>query len=79
MRGGPTTMSTTGARRMISAPSAWATQPATAMRISRPSRAARPSDAQPPELGVDLLGGLLADMAGVEDDEIGILGAAVST
>ena len=32
-------------------------------------------DAQPPEFGVDLLGGLLADMAGVEDHQIRILGA----
>jgi hypothetical protein len=32
-------------------------------------------DAQPPEFGVDLLGSLLADMAGVEDHQIGILGA----
>ena len=30
---------------------------------------------QAAKLGIDLLGGLLADMAGVEDDEIGILGA----
>ena len=27
------------------------------------------------ELGIDLLGRLLADVAGVEDDEIGVLGA----
>ena len=32
-------------------------------------------DAQPAELGIDLLGGLLADMAGVEDHEIRVLGA----
>ena len=32
-------------------------------------------DAQPPEFGVDLFGSLLADMAGVEDHEIRILGA----
>src|SRR5436309_2053543 len=32
--------STAGARRMISLPSAWATQPATATIIRRPSRAA---------------------------------------
>jgi hypothetical protein len=31
-------------------------------------------DAQAAELGIDLLGGLLADVAGVEDDEIGVLG-----
>ena len=30
-------------------------------------------DADAPEVGVDLLGRLLADVAGVEDDEIGIL------
>ncbi len=30
---------------------------------------------QPPEFGVDLLGSLLADMAGVEDHQIRILGA----
>ena len=29
---------------------------------------------QPPELGVDLLGGLLADMAGVEQDQVGVFG-----
>ncbi len=29
------------------------------------------------ELRIDLLGGLLADMAGVEDDEIGILGTGL--
>ena len=29
--------------------------------------------AQPPELGIDLLRSLLADMAGVEDDQIGVL------
>ncbi len=29
---------------------------------------------QAPELGIDLFGGLLADVAGVEDDEIGVLG-----
>ena len=32
-------------------------------------------DAQPSELGVDLLGRLLADMAGVEDHQFRILGA----
>src|SRR4029450_7480237 len=32
-------------------------------------------DTQPPEFGVDLLGGLLADVAGVEDHQIRILGA----
>ena len=32
-------------------------------------------DAQPPEFGIDLLGGLLADMAGVEDHQIRILDA----
>ena len=32
-------------------------------------------DPQPPEFGVDLFGGLLADMAGVEDHQIRILGA----
>ena len=45
-------------------------------------------DAQPAELGIDLFGGLLADMAGVEDDEVGVIsvgrlhdpsGASVST
>jgi hypothetical protein len=35
-------------------------------------------DPQAAELGIDLLGGLLADVAGVEDDEIGILRASVS-
>jgi hypothetical protein len=29
-------------------------------------------DTQPADLGIDLVGGLLADMAGVEDDEIGV-------
>ena len=32
-------------------------------------------DAQAPEFGVDFFGGLFADVAGVEDDEIRILGA----
>ena len=32
-------------------------------------------DPQPPEFGVDLFGGLLADMAGVEDHQVRILGA----
>jgi hypothetical protein len=48
-------MSTTGARRMISSPSACATQPS--------------------ELGIDFFGGFLADVAGVEDDEISVVGA----
>ena len=35
-------------------------------------------DAQPAEFGIDFLGGLLADMAGVEDHQIRILGAGRS-
>ncbi len=30
--------------------------------------------AQPPDLGIDLVARLLADMTGVEDDEIGVVG-----
>ena len=35
--------------------------------------------AQAAELGIDLLGRLLADVAGVEDDEVGVVSAGVST
>ena len=60
---------------MISSPSACATQPATAIVTRRPSlRGGLLEHADPAELGIDLLGRLLADMAGVEDDEIGVLG-----
>ena len=46
-----------------------------ASRGPRPLRA-RLQVAHPAELGIDLLGGLLADMAGVEDDEVGLLHVA---
>ena len=54
------------------APSACATQPATA-RIMRPPAAALAcfSTAQPAELGEHLLGRAVADMAGVEDHHVG--------
>ena len=32
-------------------------------------------DAQPAELGIDLLGGLFADVAGVEDHQVGVVDA----
>ena len=69
-------MSTKGARSSSAAPSAWATQPATTSRCSSPPAARRSSRAirKPAELGVDLLGRLLADVAGIEDDEIGSIG-----
>ena len=35
--------------------------------------------AQAAEFGIDLLGRLLADVAGVQNDEIGLVGVAVST
>ena len=60
---------------MISSPSACATQPATAIMTRRPSRAASCfMHADAAELGIDLLGRLLADVAGVEDDEVGVVG-----
>ncbi len=40
-----------------------------------PARGLVLGDAQAAELGIDLFGGLLADVAGVEDDEVGILRA----
>ena len=59
---------------MISSPSAWATQPATAIVIWRPSRGgALLHLADAAELGIDFFGRLLADVAGVEDDEVGVL------
>ena len=61
---------------MISSPSACATQPATAICIvAALARGLVLGDAQPAEFGIDLFGGLLADMAGVEDDEVGVLSA----
>ena len=64
-----------GARERISLPSACATQPATAILMSRPFGArALLQDAQPPDLGIDLFGRLLADVAGVEEDEVGVFG-----
>ena len=63
-----------GARRRISAPSAWATQPATAMIVAWPAlepRVLHLADAA--EIGIHLLGSLLADVAGVEEDDVGLL------
>src|SRR5258708_20476035 len=37
-------------------------------------RARRLQRAQPPELGIDLLGRLLADVAGIEDHHVGLVG-----
>src|ERR1044072_2144435 len=95
-------MSTAGWRRTISSPSAWATQPATAMVRSRPSARRAPPPPPPPrgatapphgdgevaafgatlglgvaqaaQLGIDLLRGMLADVAGVQHDQVGLLG-----
>jgi hypothetical protein len=59
---------------MISSPSAWATQPATAMVSVAATRLLGIDQlSQPAELGIDLFGRLFADMAGVEQDEIGVL------
>ena len=61
---------------MISLPSACATQPATAMFMRRAlARGFVFCGAEPAEFGIHLLGSLLADVAGVEDDEIGIVDA----
>ena len=72
---GPITRSTAGWRCMISAPSAWATQPATT--IVAPFAALRPHLVPPhlqaAELGVDLLRRLLADVAGVQHHEVGVV------
>ncbi len=67
----PRTARGPGSRR----PSAWATQPATA-RIMRPPCRARGffQPAQPAEFGKHLFGRLLADMAGVEDHHVGVVG-----
>ena len=59
---------TLGARRMISSPSACATQPATAISGAVPS-----SRRQPPDIRIDLVRRLLADVAGVEHHQIGVL------
>ena len=59
---------------MISSPSACATQPATAIVTSAAlARGLLLELAHAAELGIDLLGRLLADVAGVEDDEIGVV------
>ena len=55
-------------------PSACATQPATATVTRRP--VARGTFLQPPhaaELRIDLFGRLFADVAGVEDDQVGVV------
>ena len=60
---------------MISSPSACATQPATAIdHAAAVARGGLLERAHAAELGIDLLGRLLADVAGVEDDEVGVLG-----
>ena len=58
------------ARRMISAPSACATQPATTMRDRARRGALLLEHAQPAELGKDLFRRLFADVAGIEDDDV---------
>ena len=64
---------------MISLPSACATQPATAILMRRPLRAASSlSDTQPSEFRVDLFGGLFADVAGIENHQIGVVDAVGS-
>ena len=64
-----------GARRTISSPSACATQPATAIEhAAAVVRGRLLQHAHAAELGIDLLGRLLADVAGVEDDEVGVVG-----
>jgi hypothetical protein len=55
---------------MISSPSACATQPATAIIGGGRFRAGLH---QPADVRIDLLGRLLADVAGVEHDEVGVL------
>ncbi len=55
------------------APSAWATQPATTSLVASPRGGPRLLDlARLAELGIELFRRLLADMAGVEHDEIGV-------
>src|SRR5262249_1418063 len=76
-------MSTTGARAIISSPSAWATQPATATSMCPPwrarfscrRRALLVEGGDVAKVGKHLLRRLFADVAGVEDDEIGVIGA----
>ena len=64
----PTTRSIIFDRVLASAPSAWATQPASAIIGLLPS--SRRSSA---DVGIGLFRRLLADMAGVEHDQVGIL------
>ena len=59
----------------ISSPSAWATQPATATSM-RPPLLALSSfhSADAAQFGIDFLRRLFADVAGVEDHHVGVLG-----
>ena len=61
---------------IISAPSACVTQPAT-VRIhgAAVARGLVLDAAQPPEFGVDLLGGLFTDVAGVENHQVRVIHA----
>ena len=61
-------MSIIGERAFASAPSAWATQPASAIIGLRTVLAPQPADVR-----IGLLGRFLADMASVEDDEVRVL------
>ena len=65
----PTTISTCGARWRISSWSFWAMQPSTPMTLSGLRCLWR---AEPAEGGVDLVLGVLADGAGVEEDDVGV-------
>ncbi len=61
---------------MISSPSACATQPATAIDDAPAVGGGRfLHAAHAAEFGIDLFGRLLADVAGIEDDEVGVVGA----
>ncbi len=64
----PQTMSTCGARRRISSWSFWAMQPRTPMIFSGMAPLVA---AQPAQGAVDLVLGVLADAAGVEEDDVG--------
>ena len=69
-------MSTACARFRISLPSACATQPATAiLHVAAFGLAALLQNAQPADLRIDLLGGLFPDVAGIQEEEIGVFGA----
>ncbi len=69
-------MSTYGARRRISSWSFWAMQPSTPMTLLGMLLLV---PAQSAELAVDLVLGVLADAAGVEEDHVGVVGFVRST